>query len=207
MTWERAFRLFFLVCILGVSGLVMAEQDQIPAKIRQSMTRMQKFGLKSDSRAIVIDASAQRLYLIRSNHVLETFPVSTAEKGLGNRNGSYQTPTGVHRICKKIGDGATIGTIFKARKDTGRIATIYTDNTDSADDFVTTRILRLEGLEPGVNKGGNVDSFLRLIYIHGTPEEGLIGRPASHGCIRMKNHDVVKLFNEVPVGTLVDILR
>ena len=84
---------------------------------------------------------------------------------------------------------------------------IHTDDSPAEGDYVTTRIMWLEGLEPGINKGPGIDSFKRYIYIHGTPEEGRIGRPASHGCIRMRNADVIRLFDDVAVGTLVDIVR
>jgi len=101
-----------------------------------------------------------------------------------------------------------LGAIFKARQNTGRIAQILTgaDERSTADN-VTTRILWLDGLEPGVNKGGNVDSYERYIYIHGTDEEGRLGNPASHGCIRMRNADVIDLFNRVDEDTLVVITQ
>ena len=96
--------------------------------------------------------------------------------------------------------------IFKERINTGRYAEIHHTDYDSDEDHVTSRILWLEGLEEGFNKGGNVDSFNRYIYIHGTPEEGLIGKKASHGCIRMFNHDVIELYDLVQEGTKVNIV-
>jgi lipoprotein-anchoring transpeptidase ErfK/SrfK len=134
-----------------------------------------------------------------------SYPVSTSKFGVGNRENSNKTPLGTHRVKMKYGDNAPLGTVFQARVNTGKVATIHTDSTDREEDLITSRILWLEGLEPGKNRGKGIDSYRRYIYIHGTPEEGLIGTPASHGCIRMKNQEVVELFEKVPVGTLVEI--
>ena len=154
---------------------------------------------------IKVSVANQMLYLIENEQILHQYPVSTSVYGIGSEAGSNKTPLGKHKILNKIGDGAPLGAIFKSRINTGRVAALYTDNTDLEEDDVTTRILRLTGLEPGKNQGPGVDSFARYIYIHGTPEEGLIGRPASHGCIRMKNTDVIELFDLVREGTLVMI--
>jgi lipoprotein-anchoring transpeptidase ErfK/SrfK len=155
--------------------------------------------------SIVVEVATQRLYLMGEDGFVSAYPVSTSKYGTGNRDGSNKTPLGAHRIKKKYGEGAPLGTIFRAREKTGKVAEIRTDETDSQEDLITTRILWLEGLEPGINKGRGIDSYRRYIYIHGTPEEGLIGKPASHGCVRMKNTDVVELFEKVPAGTLVEI--
>ena len=157
---------------------------------------------------IVISASEQKLYLIKNNQVTESHPISTAVAGLGSQSGSNKTPLGVHKVSNKFGEGAKAGTIFKARRNTGRIAKILTNPGErSTADNVTSRILWLSGMEKGINKGGKVDSHSRYIYIHGTDEEGRLGQPASHGCIRMKNHSVIDLFEQVPLGTLVDIIE
>ena len=160
---------------------------------------------EAPSRFIRVSVANQMLYLIDNEEVIEEYPISTSVYGIGSEAGSNKTPLGKHKILNKIGDKAPLGTIFKSRINTGRKAKIYTDSTDLEEDDVTTRILRLTGLEPGKNKGPGVDSYSRYIYIHGTPEEGLIGKPASHGCIRMKNADVIKLFDQVEEGTLVMI--
>lgn len=160
-----------------------------------------KFNLKSDQFAIIVSISKQKLYLIKNKEIIKTYPVSTSKYGMGSKQGSNKTPLGTHYICEKRGKGAKIGTIFKARKNTKKIAKIYIDNTDVPDDFVTTRIMWLKGLEAGVN----LETLKRYVYIHGTPEEGLIGTPASHGCVRMKNKEVIELFELVSVGTLVEI--
>lgn len=157
---------------------------------------------------ILVDATIQRLLLIERGQVVASWPISTAEAGLGSQKGSNKTPLGVHRVAKRFGGGAPLGTIFKARRDTGRIARILTQpGARSAEDNVTTRILWLDGLEPGLNKGAGVDSFERYIYIHGTDEEGRLGAPASHGCIRMRNQDVIALYERVAVDTLVVIAQ
>lgn len=157
---------------------------------------------------IVVSASEQKLFLIENNQLTKSYTISTAEAGLGNKSGSNKTPLGVHQVSQKYGKGAEAGTIFKARQNTRRIANILTQPGERSNaDNVTSRILWLSGLEPGVNKGGKVDSHARYIYIHGTDEEGRLGQPASHGCIRMRNDEVIELFNKVPVGTLVDIVN
>ena len=165
-----------------------------------------RHGLRDGDRFILVDVTRQRLYLLGEEpQSLASYPVSTSKYGVGSRGGSNKTPLGTHRIRHKYGDGARLGTVFVARQSTGRIAKIYEDRTDVIEDLITTRILWLEGLEPGRNRGRNVDSFRRYIYIHGTPEEGLVGTPASQGCIRMRNKDVIDLFEKVDEGTLVEI--
>jgi len=157
---------------------------------------------------ISIDVTEQKLYLFEDipfklPKLVKIYPVSTSKYGTGTHG--KRTPLGTHIIAKKIGEGAPIGTIFIFRRSTGKIAKIHTDTKDTQYDFITTRILWLKGIEPGVNEGESVSSYKRYIYIHGTPEEGLIGRPASNGCIRMKNKDIVELFDLVQEGTLVSI--
>lgn len=152
---------------------------------------------------IRINISQQKLYLFSSGQPVKIYRVSTSKYGIGNKAGSNKTPLGLHRIVSKIGRNASLGAIFKRRRNTGKIAKIsYGDG-----DIITTRILRLEGLEQGANKGPGVDSYQRCIYIHGTSEAKLIGRPASHGCIRMKNSDIIELFSLVRRCTLVKITR
>ena len=161
----------------------------------------------SDKPLIIISASEQRLYLIRNNQVQASHLISTGEAGMGNFSGSNKTPLGVHQVAEKFGKDAKFGTIFKSRMNTRKVAQILTKSgVRSKADNVTSRILWLSGLEKGINKGGKVDSHARYIYIHGTDEEGRLGKPASHGCIRMKNQAVINLFEQVPVGTLVDII-
>lgn len=166
----------------------------------------QRFPNYSTEQVILVDASNQRLLLIENGQVTNRWIISTAEAGLGSQKGSNQTPLGAHRLARKIGEDAPLGTVFKARQNTGRIAKILTaPGARSGEDNVTTRVMWLDGLEPGLNKGGAVDSYQRFIYIHGTDEEGRLGAPASHGCIRMRNQDVVDLYDRVREDTLVFI--
>lgn len=158
---------------------------------------------------IEVDSRLQQLYLWEAfpdgDMLIRQYPVSTAANGLGERDGSHCTPRGRHRIAEKIGAGAPLHAAFKGRKPTGEIWSPALDAAEPGRDWILTRILWLEGLEPGRNKGGSVDSHARYIYIHGTNEAHRIGTPASHGCIRMKNTDVAELFDLVQVGTEVRI--
>ncbi len=178
-------------------------------KLQKAIEKLSsKFGLKTGDLAIVVIIAEQSLFLIQNKEILKPYKVSTSKYGIGNKSGSNKTPLGTHKIQAKIGDGAEIGTIFKGKKNTGKIAEISYSTEDTSDeDYVTTRVMPLEGLEKGINKGNGIDSFSRGIYIHGTQEEGLIGKPASHGCIRMKNLDVIELFDAVEVGCLVEIVE
>lgn len=156
---------------------------------------------------LVVSLEEQCMYVLKGDSVYKEYHISGAALGAGNNSGSNQTPLGLHRIKERYGEEVPLGGILKSRQFTGEVATIYTDSVDVEEDHVTTRIMWLEGMEPGINKGGNVDSYNRYIYIHGTPEEGLIGQPASHGCIRMYNKEVVELFEASSVGDLVLILN
>jgi len=151
---------------------------------------------------LFVDSERQQLQLIdidaSENRV---YPVSTSGQGIGNRKDSHQTPHGVHRIRQKIGGGQPSGMVFKSREPTGNLF----DRYDIGDDEITSRIIWLDGMEEGINRGGIHDSYERYIYIHGTSDERRIGQPVSMGCIRMKNVDVIELFDEVLVNDLVII--
>lgn len=139
----------------------------------------------------------------------QCFPVSTAKNGPGEQEGSGCTPRGRHRIREKIGDQVSVGTVFVGRVPTGEVYSAELGRSQPHRDWVLSRILWLDGLEHGYNRGcnsaGSVDSHARYIYIHGTNEEHLLGQPASHGCIRMANADVIALFDAVSVGDEVII--
>jgi lipoprotein-anchoring transpeptidase ErfK/SrfK len=137
--------------------------------------------------------------------VLQRYTVSTAAKGAGEQMGSYQTPRGQHRIRAKIGAGLPLGAVLRGRRPTGEICTPTLMAAQPDKDWILTRILWLCGEEPGVNRGGQVDTMRRYVYIHGTPDETSLGVPGSHGCIRMRNAELVELFDRVPVGTPVHI--
>ena len=155
--------------------------------------------------SIEIDISKQRLFLLENSVITSSYPISSSKYGEGSKQNSFKTPLGHHVIKKKIGNDAPKNTIFISRINTKRQADIIHKEESSDDDYVTTRIMWLDGQEDGINKGKGVDSYNRYIYIHGTHEEGLIGQKASHGCIRMFNSDVIELFNKVNKGTKVYI--
>lgn len=153
-----------------------------------------------------VKISEQMLYVLDAQRrLLRRFPVSTSKYGIGNHNGSMQTPLGRHRISDKIGAGADEQEVFIGRQPQGRLERLRGERSDLPEDIIMARILRLAGEEPGINQGGDVDSYQRYIYIHGTSEQGLIGQPASHGCIRMRNRDVIELFDMVAPNTPVII--
>ncbi|MCX7826666.1 MAG: L,D-transpeptidase [Verrucomicrobiae bacterium] len=158
--------------------------------------------------AILVSVDRQRLVLCRPGLPPLEWPVSTSKFGVGNQQGSYCTPTGLHRIAEKIGRGMPLNTVFKNRLpvEPPPIGDPQSNTSyDLGDDLIMSRILWLTGCEPGINQGGNVDSHDRYIYIHGTNQEERIGTPASHGCIRMRRADVAELFEMVEVGTPVMI--
>jgi len=147
-------------------------------------------------RTAVVSVRDQRIAIVQNGYTLARFPVSTSRYGVGDRFNSYATPIGDLEIAGKIGDGAPLGAVFRNRRMTGEI---LSPNAAGRDPIVT-RILWLRGLEPE-----NANAFGRNIYIHGTPVERLIGRPASYGCIRMRSKDVVQLFNMLPIGSRVEV--
>ncbi len=142
---------------------------------------------------------AQRVELAAADRLLWSGPCSTSAFGTGFEEGSLRTPTGLHRVGEKIGDGAPWGTVFKGRVPTGEI---WSPGCGLDGDLILSRILRLEGLEPS-----NANTRDRYVYFHGTNEEEKIGTPAGHGCIRLRNDDIIALYELVPVGTPVHILE
>ena len=161
---------------------------------------------KTYDEILFVSVKEQKMYHIVENTIVKEYLVSTAKKGVGNQKNSDMTPHGLHYIKEKYGsktpqNGRMIGRVFY-----GQIAKIYYDTTSSKTDDITSRILWLSGIEKDINKDGNVDSYNRYIYIHGTSEEGKIGTPASHGCIRMLNNDIIELYAKIKIGTRVLIL-
>ena len=146
---------------------------------------------------LYVNIDKQRMYLLKKGTISRTFKISSSYYGTGSETNSFKTPLGKHEIYKKIGEDLPINAILKGRVWSGAIANVITDDIDTDFDHVTSRILWLDGLEEGKNKGPGVDSRSRYIYIHGTAEEGLIGKPASDGCIRMYNSEVIELFGLV----------
>ncbi|MEZ4757110.1 MAG: L,D-transpeptidase [Flavobacteriales bacterium] len=153
---------------------------------------------------LYVSIARQTLFHVRGGRSLAIYPVSTALLGAGNVQDSHRTPTGLHRVAEKLGADVPELGIFRDRVHTGELADPDFAGVDK--DWITSRILWLEGLEPGVNQGPGVDSKARHIYIHGTANERAIGTACSMGCVRMLNGDVIRLFEAVPDGTPVVIL-
>ena len=154
--------------------------------------------------SININVTQQQLKLFdEDGNLLKQYPVSTSKYGTGNHNGSEQTPLGLHRIKDKLGGAMPVNEVFIGRVPHGNLEECIERGVDLADDVIMSRIMWLEGMEPGRNQGSYVDTYQRYIYIHGTNHEESIGTPASIGCIRMRNDDVVDLFRLVEVGSEV----
>ena len=186
--------LFTLSCI-GQEDLIKTVQNYIITKYYNNFNEV-----------LFISVNEQKMYHIIDDEIINSYIVSTSKYGTGNKERSNKTPTGLHKIKQKFGDNTPINGRMIGRVFYGDIATIFTDNTKSKTDDVTSRIFWLDGLENGFNKGEGIDSYKRYIYIHGTSEEGRLGEPASHGCIRMKNKEIIELYKKIKIGTLVLIL-
>jgi len=154
-----------------------------------------------------VSLADQRLELLEDEDVRCVYPVSTSAKGAGERMGSEMTPRGRHEVRSKIGADAPSRSVFMSRQPTGEICTPELAAAEPSRDWILSRIIWLDGVEPGRNCSGNVDTMLRYIYIHGTADEDSVGKPRSHGCIRMRNHDIIELFDQVEPGTLVEIVE
>lgn len=147
---------------------------------------------------IVVSVHDQKLALLEKGNLVAAYPISTSKFGLGDRPGSFGTPLGELEVADKIGDGAPPGTVFKDRRRTGELVAVNAPGRDP----IVTRIIWLRGRE-----GRNANAYRRDIYIHGTPEERNIGRPASYGCIRMRSADIVNLYSQVGQGAQVSIIN
>lgn len=171
---------------------------------REVTVRLSGLGLAPAEHCIVVSVDQQKLWFFEGDEV-ETFVISTARAGRGCVQDSLRTPDGLHRVGEKFGEDAPAGMVFKARRATGRLASEWPTPEDN---LITSRIFWLEGLEPGHNQGRDaadrvVDSRSRFIYIHGTNQRGMLGRPNSHGCVLMSDDDIIGLHPRVPVGTIV----
>ncbi len=152
-----------------------------------------------------VDLAAQRLYLIEQGVITRGWAVSTAANGAGECHGSECTPRGRHRIVMRIGEGCPENTVFIGRRPSGEIYTPELAARHPGRDWILTRILWLGGLEPGRNRGGQVDTQRRFIYIHGAPDSVPMGQPGSHGCVRMRNADLLELFPLTFRGMRIDM--
>ena len=158
-----------------------------------------RLGVRMSREVLVVSVAAQRLTLFADHgrQAVRTLIASTSRFGTGQAADSNRTPLGLHRVARKIGGGWPIGTVFKSRQPVGLTWNGQPEAT------IAHRILWLEGLEPGFNRGGTVDTFARYIYIHGVGNETTLGRPASCGCVHLAASDLLPLYDRLPVGTLV----
>jgi len=155
---------------------------------------------------LIVSVADQTLSVLdEQGGVLRQYVVSTAKAGVGEMSGSYQTPRGRHLIRAKIGAGQPANTVFVRRRPTGEIWTPELAERCPDRDWILTRILWLSGCEPGHNRLGCVDTMRRYVYIHGSPDTAEMGHPGSHGCVRMRNADIIELFDQVPCLTEVEI--
>ena len=172
------------------------------------MNRSSNAGCADDTTVeIVVSIPQQRLELFQHDELLYGYSISTAKNGPGEETGSECTPRGRHIIRAMIGAGCEIGTVFVGRRPSGEIWSPQLAQAEPERDWILTRILWLSGLESRFNRLGEVDTMRRFIYIHGTPYEEQIGRPVSHGCIRMCNSELIQLYDHVVPGTIVTIIN
>ncbi len=153
-----------------------------------------------------IDIPTQSLRVYAGEMLLKSYVISSAKNGVGEQFGSEKTPRGAHYIRAKIGKDAKANTVFVARRPTGELYSLNLREQFPKRDWILTRIFWLCGREVGVNRLGQVDTMRRYVYIHGSPDDVVMGVPGSHGCIRMRNSDIIELFDQIPVGTPVNIL-
>jgi lipoprotein-anchoring transpeptidase ErfK/SrfK len=156
---------------------------------------------------IEVNINKQTLSLFEGDDIIRQYTVSTAKNGPGEQMDSECTPRGKHIIREKIGEGRDINTVFIGRDATGELYHLELREQFPDRDWILTRILWLSGCEAGRNQGGNVDSYDRYIYIHGGPDDVAMGVPGSRGCVRMRNEDMIELFDKVIEGTTVEILE
>ena len=173
----------------------MNSQNKIPAACLAACGRLK---IAPTHFILTVNISRQTVSLFAENKFVKKYPCSTSRFGIGEIKDSNCTPRGLHGIAEKIGGGEVAGTVFKERRIVG-----HTSQPEFANAKITTRIMWLEGLEPGFNQGGTVDTHERYIYIHGTGDQASIGAPASHGCIHLADADLIALFDLLPSGTLV----
>ena len=179
---------------------------RLPLALRLAARRL---GVVPSKFLLLVNIRAQRMELVRLTagftrpdaRIEKIFRISTSRFGIGQKKNSNRTPLGLHRVAQKVGGGLPLGAVFKSRKLIGYTWQGLTNAT------ITHRILWLEGLEPGFNRGGDVDTFDRYIYIHGTGDETTLGRPASHGCIHVRGTELLPLYDLLPRGTLLWISR
>lgn len=203
MNCRRLVPVMSTAILLTVGCVTQRGNDSMNSKIpAECLAACERLGFAPTEFLLTVSVSRQTVSLFQDGKFVKQFPCSTSRFGIGQIEGSNRTPLGLHRIAEKIGGGELAGTVFKSRKIIG-----HTSQPEFADAKITTRILWLEGLESGLNKGFNgdvnVDSHARYIYIHGTGDQETIGEPASHGCIHLADDDLLELYDLLPSGTLV----
>ncbi len=156
-----------------------------------------------NTKVIDVDVYKQELCLLENDTIIARYNISTAKNGVGQKKGSECTPLGWHIIRAKIGAEVKENTVFIGRRETGEIFNEELRKNNSQRDWILSRIMWLSGLEKEKNRGGEVDTMRRYIYIHGCPDKDSFSHPSSHGCVKMRNNDVIDLFNNVDVGTRV----
>ena len=183
--------------------------------VASAREKISSFFREPPARWLLVDVAGQRLTLFSGTTESRSWPVSTARAGIDATEGSGGTPPGLHVVREKIGSGTEPGTIFRSRQPTGEVWRDHLDPPaaragdeagDETDDLILSRILTLDGLEEGANRGSGCDSLARYIYIHGTNDEHRLGQPVSHGCIRLSNAAVIELFELVAEGDPVVIV-
>lgn len=169
-------------------------------RVSQTCARL---GIKPGERLLSVRISTATLQFFRKGELVKSYVISTSRRPPSNIRNSLGTPRGLHEIAERVGAGQPPGMVFKARVPTGRHFTEVLQREPDNDNLITSRILWLRGLEPGVNRGGDVDTYERYVYIHGTNHDDRIGEPLSSGCVLMRNLDIVELYEEVRAGDLV----
>ena len=192
----NSLNFIFLLFIIASCSTLVEDENMNKNKIIYKIRSIDSNFINLET-LLFVDIDTQSLLHIKKGTVLKQYSISSSYYGTGSRENSFKTPLGRHEIYKKIGNDLPVNAILKGRVWSGAIADIIEEPLDTDFDHVTSRILWLDGLEVGKNKGKGIDSRDRYIYIHGTAEEGLIGKPASDGCIRMYNKDVIELFDLV----------
>ena len=162
-----------------------------------------RLGIKPGERLLAVRISTATLQFYQRGELVKSYGVSTSKRPPSNLKDSLGTPRGLHEIAERIGAGQPPGMVFKSRVPTGRHYFEMLEREPDNDNLITSRILWLRGLEPSVNRGGNVDTYERYVYIHGTNHEDRIGEPLSAGCVLMRNQEIVELYEQVRTGDLV----
>ena len=162
-------------------------------------------GIKPAERILIVRISSHTLQFYKNGTLVKAYTISTSKRPPSNIKGSLGTPRGLHEIAERIGAGQAPGMVFKSRNPTGQHFSEIIDS-EQQNNLITSRILWLRGLEPGINRGGEVDTYDRYVYIHGTNHESRIGAPMSAGCVLMRNLDIVELYEQVRAGDQVLII-